>query len=447
MLAHLLPLLAGAALALQGTRRPHRNGASGHRASSSARPHPVADICALMDLDTSACHRVHFYLDSQLLSLVEAPQDTPVKALEHEINDFLHPGQEYHHGCLVLRVARGLSQDECHAAPVDNASDLGSLSWGAPFADPFSYASDLGASICSAGLQLPASVALAPKFLVYFGDNIYKGGLQNPTIVKARPANSRFRGPGNHVLLNMHQRRFWPAIDQARQVDVNYAQKEDRLVWRGVNSGAPCWHPPGTVREPVRRPFPLGSRLLLMDQYANTTDPRIDVGFSRAKSNPCQEWARPFVKGSLDIGTQLRSKFLLIVEGDDIASAAHWVLASNSVPFMARPVAESWLMESRLVPGKHYIHLESDFSDLVEKLDWAIDNPIHAEEIAVASSEYMREFEDKDREQRINDAVLLTYNDRVKVRGTAAVSRGKPKMKSSAGEGAFDTRCEYQAPI
>ena len=45
----------------------------------------------------------------------------------------------------------------------------------------------------------------------------------------------------------------------------------------------------------------------------------------------------------------LKHKYLLSMEGNDIASGLKWMLLSNSVVFMAKPEHESWAMEVRHV--------------------------------------------------------------------------------------------------
>ena len=58
------------------------------------------------------------------------------------------------------------------------------------------------------------------------------------------------------------------------------------------------------------------------------------------------------------------------IEGNDKDSGLQWKLNSNSVVFMPRPTKISWLMEDTLVPGKHYILIKDDFSDIDEKFKW-----------------------------------------------------------------------------
>merc|ERR1719277_765974 len=93
-------------------------------------------------------------------------------------------------------------------------------------------------------------------------------------------------------------------------------------------------------------------------------------------------------------------------------------MASKSVPFMVPPVVQTWSLHSWLVPWKHFVPLERDFSDVSSKLDWAIANPEKAKRIALEGAEFMKEFDDMDREHRINAAVLAVYFDRVRIAKT-----------------------------
>ena len=120
----------------------------------------------------------------------------------------------------------------------------------------------------------------------------------------------------------------------------------------------------------------------------------------------------------------LKAKYIMVVNGNDKASGLNWVMASNSVPFMTRPTIESWMLESSLNAGEHYVEIEPDFSDLVPKLDWATANPSAVERIAKASSEYMRKFFNRDKEANINGAVLTAYLTRVQVEVGAEVVEG-----------------------
>ena len=48
----------------------------------------------------------------------------------------------------------------------------------------------------------------------------------------------------------------------------------------------------------------------------------------------------------------------------------------------APPTIDSWAMESTLVPCFHYIPVDVDFENLVERAQWCVDNPVQCEAIA-----------------------------------------------------------------
>ena len=86
---------------------------------------------------------------------------------------------------------------------------------------------------------------------------------------------------------------------------------------------------------------------------------------------------------------QLKYKYILMLEGNDIATGLKWQLASNSVVFMARPTTVSFLMEDLLVPFVHYIPLKDDFSNLIDMVHWARKNDQKCKWISDQASLYM----------------------------------------------------------
>ena len=68
----------------------------------------------------------------------------------------------------------------------------------------------------------------------------------------------------------------------------------------------------------------------------------------------------------VSIDYHLKHKFILCIEGNDVASNLKWVMSSNSVAVMPKPKFESWFMEGKLIPDHHYIQIKEDYSDLEE---------------------------------------------------------------------------------
>ncbi len=224
----------------------------------------------------------------------------------------------------------------------------------------------------------------AAKYLRYwpkemklrFQDGDIRRNPASPTILKAR----RIGEPGyeNAVILNLDSiRHFLNPHDP-----IPFKDKEPKLFFRGDIYGKPA-------------------RIEFFKRWANHS--LCDLGDTN-RSNP-SEWSAPFVS----IPDHFRYKFILALEGYDVASALQWIMASNCVPVMPRPTAETWLMHSRLEPGVHYIEIAPDFSDVGEKMEYYVAHPEEAEKIAMESKKWARQFFDKKREKLISLLVVEKY--------------------------------------
>lgn len=96
-----------------------------------------------------------------------------------------------------------------------------------------------------------------------------------------------------------------------------------------------------------------------------------------------------YVKSKMTIHEMLKYKYIISVNGNDKDSGINWKLASNSVVFMAKPKYISWLMESELVPNYHYVLLDDDFSNLIEKLEWCNKHPEICKQIIKNAHDFM----------------------------------------------------------
>ena len=116
-----------------------------------------------------------------------------------------------------------------------------------------------------------------------------------------------------------------------------------------------------------------------------------------------------WLKNKISINEQLKYKFVLCIEGYDVATNLKWVMSSNSIAVMPKPKFESWLMEGKLIPNFHYILIKDDFSDLEERLKYYIKNDIKAYEIIKNANKYIRQFQNKKREDLISLLILEKY--------------------------------------
>lgn len=111
----------------------------------------------------------------------------------------------------------------------------------------------------------------------------------------------------------------------------------------------------------------------------------------------------------MTIPEHLDYKFIISIEGNDVASNLKWAMSSNSAVIMKRPTCESWFMEGTLIPNYHYIEIADDFSDLPEKIEYYIAHPQEAEEIIRHAHEYVSQFKDREKERIVSLMVLDKY--------------------------------------
>jgi hypothetical protein len=102
-------------------------------------------------------------------------------------------------------------------------------------------------------------------------------------------------------------------------------------------------------------------------------------------------------------------KYILIVDGNVIASSHQWVFGSGSVPIMVTHPGNGYWFQKYLEPMKNYVPVSYDLSDLDEKIEWLVAHDVEAREIAdnalrlartVLSSEFQKKYID-DEVQRI----------------------------------------------
>lgn len=198
---------------------------------------------------------------------------------------------------------------------------------------------------------------------------------ETPTLVKARPIAGDH---ANAVLFKLDRVRHFLFVNDRRP----FSQKLDRLVWRG-HAAAP-------------------HRVRFLEQYSGHE--LCDVG-QVGRRGPDRPWGKPF----MSIDEHLGHKFILSIEGHDVATNLKWILSSNSLCVMTRPKIESWFMEGTLIPDHHYVLLADDYSDLDEKLRFYSRNPAAAQRILDNAHAFVAAFRNGRRETMVSLLVLQRY--------------------------------------
>jgi len=180
-------------------------------------------------------------------------------------------------------------------------------------------------------------------FRVWFGDAEDGAVFDSATFTKVRHVRDKCG-----VLLPLNLRRHWGFGDPRKLRTVPWEQKRDAVVWRGTTTGT------GLRRDFVRELH--GEHDVCFDNVAQGRHDWI----ANASSHLCAR---------MSVREQLGYKYLLVLPGNDVATALKWSLASNSVVLMPTPVKETWLMEGLLRAWVHFVPVESP-RDLRGALAW-----------------------------------------------------------------------------
>lgn len=200
-----------------------------------------------------------------------------------------------------------------------------------------------------------------------------------PSIVKSRPIAG---DNANSVLLKLNKVRHFIFVKS----DIQFHDKRDVAVFRG--------------KVPLKQ-----KRIDLFERHFQ--NPLCDLGNTCRNRPAPPEWSKP----KMTIHEQLQYKFILAVEGNDVASNLKWVMSSNSIAVMPKPEFETWFMEGRLIPGVHYIEVSPDFSDLDEKLHYYSTHEDEAMRIINAAHRHVDQFRDQKLEDLLSLLVLQKYFD------------------------------------
>lgn len=195
-----------------------------------------------------------------------------------------------------------------------------------------------------------------------------------PSIVKSRPTGGE---NGNSVLLNLDKLRHFRLCAD----DTPWEKKKPMAVWRGA------------LNNPLR--------MELLRRHHESAF--ADVGHIGETKDGVQ------AKGFLSPQDQMGYRYILSIEGFDVATNLKWIMASRSVCVMPKGRYETWFMEGGLIPDHHFVEVRPDFSDLEDKIAELERNPQWAQDIVANANAYVASFCDRKTERKISLLVLQKY--------------------------------------
>jgi len=212
------------------------------------------------------------------------------------------------------------------------------------------------------------------KISYIFGDVIEVP--ETPSIVKSRPI---LKDNNNSVLMKLNKVRHFIFVNDQQK----YEDKIDKVVWRGK-----CYRK---------------HRKLFVQNFYDSSLCNIGQVNTKGEINV------PWQKEKLSLHEQLNYKFLIAIEGNDVASNLKWAMSSNSLVMMAKPKYETWFMEGTLRANIDYVLLKDDYSDLEEKIKYFLEHTEKAKTIISKSNEYVKQFKNTEYEDIISYKVLEKF--------------------------------------
>ncbi len=200
------------------------------------------------------------------------------------------------------------------------------------------------------------------RFSYLFGDVIHEPPC--PTFVKSRKITP---GPTNAVVMK------WDSLHHFNFIQDNlpFSQKKPICVMRNLLAN--------------------DKRTKFINKFHGST--KFNLGIIQP-SEEHPDWNNGF----MSIEEQLENRYIVCIEGNDVATNLKWVMSSNSIAIMPTPVYETWFMEGRLIPDVHYIHISDDYSDVIEKMTYYDNNPVAVQKILNAQHEWVNRFRDPKKE-------------------------------------------------
>ena len=210
------------------------------------------------------------------------------------------------------------------------------------------------------------------RFNLVFGDVTWVA--ERPSFVKSRPIHG---DNANSMLMKLEKfRHFYFPRDP-----LAFRDKKPMAVWRGSGHNA--------------------KRVALLNR---NSDRRLcDLG--QTAGAPTGRAFKPF----LSVHEQMGYKYVISIEGIDVATNLKWILASNSLCLMPAPVYETWFMEGRLEAGRHYVKVRDDFEDLEDSILYYERHPEEALDIIRNANTFTAQFLDETRERILCLLVMYKY--------------------------------------
>ncbi len=188
-------------------------------------------------------------------------------------------------------------------------------------------------------------------------------------------------------------------------VSKDFCNKIPKAIWRGSTTGPDnyymcCAQQKNSRLEVVR----------LSKEYPNIINASFTNIVQYVKSRP--EKFKITCSPQMDITKQIDYKYIIVADGNVATYGLFWALSSGSVVLKQDSEHIQYIQDESICiheiikPWIHYVPIKRDFSDLVEKINYLLQNENKAIEISKNSREYsLKYFNESILKQQLNKSV------------------------------------------
>ncbi len=246
------------------------------------------------------------------------------------------------------------------------------IEWTRYFSKDLQWLFVSGDAVCELNGELYTNSQLLPIV-----NGTEKQTFDYPTIIKSRPL---YVPNQNSVLLKLNKMRHFIFVNDP----IPFEKKQSIVIFRGAVTGK-------MRRQSFMEKYMGNPLFSILDTARNSANPK--------------EWQGK----EISIKEHLHYRYIMALEGNDVASNLKWVMSSNSIAVMPPPTCESWFMEGKLIPNYHYIAIKPDYSDIEERIAYYESHIDAAKAIIEHAHEFVNQFKDKKREDVISLLVAYKY--------------------------------------
>jgi hypothetical protein len=204
------------------------------------------------------------------------------------------------------------------------------------------------------------------------------------------------------------------SIDHFFSAEPDWDAKIPQLIWRGSTTGLfltpeGWWKMPTMTLENWAQ-LPRSRLVLFSLDHPELVNARFTGVVQAARGVREELESRGMLARNISLPEQLKYKYQIDVDGNSCTNSHfYWTLRANSATLKAESEFIQWYHRA-LVPGRHYMAINGDYSNLAETLDWLRQEDEAAQEIAEAGTDFALNYLNPEMALSYLYAVLIEYS-------------------------------------